>query len=132
MFVQYVPDALIDGSWTQAKRKTLEDVVLDKIEAAAPGFRQKVRHVETRTPAELESEIGLTQGNIFHGELTLDQLLFNRPLPELAQYRTPVRNYYLCGSSTHPGGGVMGAPGANAASAVLSDIGKHRRLRRSA
>lgn len=131
VFVQYVPDTLIDGSWTQAKRKTLEDVVLDKIEAAAPGFRKKVRHVETRTPAELEGEIGLTQGNIFHGELTLDQLLFNRPLPELAQYRTPVRNYYLCGSSTHPGGGVMGAPGANAASAVLSDIGKRRRVRRS-
>lgn len=130
VFVQYVPDTLIDGIWTETKRKTLEAVVLDKIEAAAPGFKQKIRYVETRTPAELENEIGMTQGNIFHGELTLDQLLFNRPLPELAQYRTPVRNYYLCGSSTHPGGGVMGAPGANAANAILSDIGKNPRLKR--
>ena len=121
VFVQYVPDTLIDGSWTDAKRQALQDVVLNKIEKAAPGFRSKIRHVETRTPADLEDEIGLTQGNIFHGELTLDQLLFNRPLPELAQYRTPVRGYYLCGSSMHPGGGVMGAPGANAAQAVLAD-----------
>lgn len=129
VFVQYVPDTLIDGSWTDANRARLQDVVLNKIEKAAPGFREKIRHVETRTPAELESEIGLTQGNIFHGELTLDQLLFNRPLPEIAHYRTPVRGYYLCGSSTHPGGGVMGAPGANAASTILADISP-RRLRR--
>ncbi len=122
VFVQYVPDTLIGGSWTDANRAKLEEVVLNKIERAAPGFRNKIRHVETRTPAELESEIGLTQGNIFHGELTLDQLLFNRPLPELAHYRTPVHGYYLCGSSTHPGGGVMGAPGANAANTILADI----------
>lgn len=122
VFVQYVPDTLIDGPWTEKKRKQFETTVLDQIEAQAPGFRQKIRHVETRTPAELEAEIGLTDGNIFHGELTLDQLLFNRPLPELAHYRTPVRGYYLCGSSTHPGGGVMGAPGANAARQVLLDL----------
>ncbi len=122
VFVQYVPDTLSDGPWTDKKRAQLQETVLDLIEAQAPGFKSKVRHVETRTPAELEEQIGLTQGNIFHGELTLDQLLFNRPLPELAQYRTPVRGYYLCGSSTHPGGGVMGAPGANAARTILSDL----------
>ena len=121
VFVQYVPDKLIDGSWTDAKRSELQDVVLSKIEKAAPGFKSKIRHVETRTPEDLENEIGLTQGNIFHGELTLDQLLFNRPLPELAQYRTPIGGYYLCGSSMHPGGGVMGAPGANAARTILAD-----------
>lgn len=124
VFVQYVPDTLIDGPWTSAKRDRLRDVVLDMIEEEAPGFKDRVRHVETRTPAELENEIGLTQGNIFHGELTLDQLLFNRPLPGLSRYRTPVTGYYLCGSSTHPGGGVMGAPGANAAREILADIGR--------
>ena len=67
---------------------------------------------------------GLTEGNIFQGELTMDQLLFNRPVPGCAQYRTPVHGLYLCGSTTHPGGGVMGAPGANAARAVLRDAGR--------
>lgn len=129
VFVQYVPDSLIDGSWTDAKRAQIQDVVLDKIERHAPGFRKLVRHVETRTPVDLEAEIGMTQGNIFHGELTLDQLLFNRPLPELSRYRTPVRGYYLCGSSMHPGGGVMGAPGAIAAEQVLRDAGIRPRRR---
>jgi len=131
VFVQYVPDTLIDGGWTDRKREELQETVLDKIERHAPGFRELVVHVETRSPADLESEIGLTQGNIFHGELTLDQLLFNRPLPELANYRTPIRGYYLCGSSMHPGGGVMGAPGANAARTILNDV-MPRRARRAA
>lgn len=132
VFVQYVPDSLIDGEWTDAKRQQLQDVVLDKVESEAPGFKALIRSVETRTPADLENEVGLTQGNIFHGELTLDQLLFNRPLPELAQYRTPIGGYYLCGSSTHPGGGVMGAPGAIAAREILSDIKRPRRKGRRA
>jgi phytoene dehydrogenase-like protein len=75
-----------------------------------------------RTPADLEADVGLTEGNIFQGELTLDQLLFNRPLPGYAQYRGPVKGFYMCGSSTHPGGGVMGAPGANAAREILRDL----------
>jgi len=129
VFVQYVPDALIDGAWNDKKREQLKRVVLEKIERHAPGFGTLVRHVETRTPADLEEEIGMTQGNIFHGELTLDQILFNRPLPELAHYRTPIRGYYLCGSSMHPGGGVMGAPGAVAAAEVLKDV-QGRRWRR--
>jgi phytoene dehydrogenase-like protein len=68
--------------------------------------------------------VGLTEGNIFQGELTFDQLLFNRPIPGYAQYRSPLRGLYMCGSSTHPGGGVMGAPGANAAHAILRDLGR--------
>ena len=73
------------------------------------------------TPLDLEREFGLTEGNIFHGELTLEQLFFLRPAPGWAQYKTPIRNLYLCGSGSHPGGGIMGAPGRNAARAVLAD-----------
>ena len=74
-----------------------------------------------RAMRELEAEVGLTEGNIFQGELTFDQLLFNRPVPGYANYRTPVRDLWICGSSTHPGGGVMGAPGRNAAAEILRD-----------
>ena len=77
--------------------------------------------MEVRTPRELEAEVGLTEGNIFQGELTMDQLLFNRPIPGYAQYRSPISGLYMCGSSTHPGGGVMAAPGANAAREILFD-----------
>jgi phytoene dehydrogenase-like protein len=95
--------------------------VIDRIAEFSPNFKELILDVEVRTPRELENEVGLTEGNIFQGELTMDQLLFNRPLPGYAQYRTPVKNLYLCGSSTHPGGGVMGAPGANAAREILKD-----------
>jgi phytoene dehydrogenase-like protein len=78
--------------------------------------------VEIRTPEDIEREAGLSEGNIFHGELTMDQLLFNRPVPGYAQYRGPVGGLYMCGSSTHPGGGVMAAPGANAAREILLDL----------
>jgi phytoene dehydrogenase-like protein len=80
-----------------------------------------VLHAEIRTPRELEAEVGLTEGNIFQGELTFDQLLFNRPAPGYAQYRSPIAGLWMCGSSTHPGGGVMGAPGRNAAAEILRD-----------
>jgi len=81
-----------------------------------------VLHVQCRTPWDIENEVGMTEGNIFHGELTLDQLLFNRPFPGMGQYRGPFDNFYMCGSGTHPGGGVMGAPGANAATEMLKDF----------
>ena len=77
-----------------------------------------------RTPRELENEVGLTEGNIFQGELTMDQLAFNRPIPGYAQYRGPVKGLYMGGSSNHPGGGVMGAPGANAAREILMDLSR--------
>jgi phytoene dehydrogenase-like protein len=76
------------------------------------------------TPLDLERDFSLSEGNIFHGELTLDQLFLMRPAPGWARYRTPIEGLYLCGSSTHPGGGIMGAPGRNAAQRILKDFGK--------
>jgi phytoene dehydrogenase-like protein len=121
-FVQYCPPALADGPWTPQKRDQFGQTVVDKIERYSPGFKDLIVHMEVRTPHELEQEIGLTEGNIFQGELTIDQLLFNRPFPGYAQYRMPVKNLYMCGSSTHPGGGVSAACGANAAREILLDL----------
>ncbi len=123
-FVQYCPHELSSGPWTPEKRDQFGQSVIDKIERYSPGFKDLIVHMEVRTPHEIEQEIGLTEGNIFQGELTIDQLLFNRPFPGYAQYRMPVTNLYMCGSSTHPGGGVMAAPGANAAREILRDIRK--------
>jgi phytoene dehydrogenase-like protein len=122
VFVQYCPYALADGPWTDEKRASFGRTVIDSIAEHSPGFRDLILHAEIRTPADIEREVGLTEGNIFQGELTFDQLLFNRPIPGYAQYRSPIRGLYLCGSSTHPGGGVMGAPGANAATTILGDL----------
>jgi phytoene dehydrogenase-like protein len=122
VFVQYCPYTLADGPWTPERRRAFGDTVIDTIARQSPDFRDLILHAEIRTPYELEQEVGLTEGNIFQGELTFDQLLFNRPVPGYAQYRAPVRGMYMCGSSTHPGGGVMGAPGANAARAILRDL----------
>ena len=98
--------------------------MIDQIAEYSPDFKDLVLHAEVRTPKELEDEVGLTEGNIFQGELTFDQLLFNRPFPGYAQYRGPVEGMYMCGSGTHPGGGVMAAPGANAAREILRDLRK--------
>jgi phytoene dehydrogenase-like protein len=122
VFVQYVPYKLAEQPWTAEAKAAFEKDVLDTIEENAPGFRDLVLHVQTRTPWDIENEVGLTEGNIFQGELTLDQLLFNRPFPGLGQYRGPFEGFYMCGSGTHPGGGVMGAPGANAAREILKDF----------
>lgn len=122
-FVQYCPFE-VEGGWTDAKREAFGATVIDQIANYSPNFKQLIVHAEIRTPKEIEAEVGLTEGNIFQGELTLDQLMFNRPFPGYAQYRGPVKNMYMCGSSTHPGGGVMGAPGANAAREILKDLGK--------
>lgn len=131
VFVQYAPYDLkgADGTrsgqnWTDAARKAFADCVFDKIEQACPDIRSHVLHAEVRTPLDIEREVGLTEGNIFQGELTFDQLLFNRPVPGYSQYRTPVEGMYLIGSSAHPGGGVMAAPGANAAREILRNLGK--------
>ena len=121
-FVQYCPPELADGPWTPEKRDAFGATVVDKIERYSPGFKDLIVHMEVRTPHEIEDEIGLTEGNIFQGELTIDQLLFNRPFPQFSQYRMPVRNMYMCGSSTHPGGGVSSACGANAAREILRDL----------
>jgi phytoene dehydrogenase-like protein len=134
VFVQYAPyDLEVDGvrdaaHWTEDRRRAFADAVFDKIEVACPDIRERVQHVEIRSPKELEDEVGLTEGNIFQGELTFDQLLFNRPVPGYADYRSPIRGLYLVGSSAHPGGGVMGAPGANAAREILRDLGKRGQM----
>ena len=123
-FIQYCPAELADGPWTPVKRDAFGKTVIDNIERYSPSFRDLIVHMEVRTPFEIEKEVGLTEGNIFQGELTIDQLLFNRPFPGYGQYRMPVKNMYMCGSSTHPGGGVSSACGANAAREILKDLGK--------
>jgi len=123
-FVQYCPPKLADGPWTPEKRDAFGESVINKIERYSPGFRDLIVHMEVRTPHEIENEIGLTEGNIFQGELTIDQLFFNRPFPGYGQYRMPVKNMYMCGSSTHPGGGVSAVCGANAAREILRDLRK--------
>ncbi len=122
VFVQYCPYQLAAGPWNAARREAFGATVIDAIAAHSPDFKDLILHAEIRTPWDIENEVGLTEGNIFQGELTLDQLMFNRPIPGYAQYRAPVRSLYMCGSSTHPGGGVMGAPGANAAGVILRDL----------
>ena len=121
-FVQYCPPELADGPWTPEKRDAFGQSVVDKIARYSPDFKDLIVHMEVRTPHEIENEVGLTEGNIFQGELTIDQLLFNRPFPGYGQYRMPVKNMYMCGSSTHPGGGVSSACGANAAREILLDL----------
>ncbi|SOC40445.1 phytoene dehydrogenase-like protein [Rhizobium subbaraonis] len=121
-FVQYCPPKVQGRDWTDADRAAFAETVIGQIADYSPGFRDRIVHMEVRTPRELEAEVGLTEGNIFQGELTFDQLLFNRPVPGYAQYRSPIAGLYICGSSTHPGGGVMGAPGRNAAMEILRDL----------
>jgi phytoene dehydrogenase-like protein len=124
VFVQYCPYELAEGEWNPERKQRFGQTVIDAIARYSPDFKQKILHAEIRTPRDIEAEVGLTEGNIFQGELTMDQLMFNRPVPGYAQYRTPIKNVYMCGSSTHPGGGVMGAPGANAAREILRDLGR--------
>ncbi|MEE4190865.1 MAG: NAD(P)/FAD-dependent oxidoreductase [Halieaceae bacterium] len=126
VFVQYCPPKLADGPWTPEKRDAFGKTVIDKIARYSPDFKDLILDAEIRTPNEIDNEVGLTEGNIFQGELTFDQLLFNRPFPGYAQYRGPVQGMYMCGSGTHPGGGVMAAPGANAAREILMDLKKPR------
>ena len=119
-FVQYVPYRLKDGDW-DAMRDTLGDRVLRKIGEYAPNVPGSVVARQVLTPLDLERIYGLTEGNIFHGDLSLEQLFFLRPVSGYARYRTPVEGLYLCGAGAHPGGGVTGAPGHNAARQVLRD-----------
>ncbi|MCI4376442.1 hypothetical protein PGIGA_G00188460 [Pangasianodon gigas] len=125
-FTQYTPYWLEGGrAWTDEDRENYSNSVFDCVERYAPGFKQSVVGKDILAPPDLEREFGLTGGNIFHGAMSLDQLYLARPLPSIAHYRTPVKGLYLCGSGSHPGGGVMGAAGWNAALTVLADF-KHR------
>ncbi|MGK0500625.1 MAG: phytoene dehydrogenase-like protein [Oceanicoccus sp.] len=122
VFVQYAPPKINGQDWTDEDRDNFGKTVIDQIANYSPDFKDLILHCEVRTPREIENEVGLTEGNIFQGELTFDQLLFNRPFPGYAQYRGPVKGMYMCGAATHPGGGVMAAPGANAAREILLDM----------
>jgi phytoene dehydrogenase-like protein len=126
-FVQWAPYHLADGAvWDAAMRDALGEAVVDVIAEHAPNIRDLILHRQVLTPLDIEETFGLTEGNIFQGELTLEQLFFNRPVPGWARYRTPIRNLWLCGSATHPGGGIMGAPGKMAATQVLKSAGRSR------
>ncbi len=127
-FVQYCPHKLEGRDWTEPERQAFAQTVIDQIANYSPNFKDLILNVEIRTPQDIEEQIGITEGNIFHGELTMDQLLFNRPVPGYAQYRAPVGGLYLCGSSAHPGGGVMAAPGANAAREILADLKRPKQV----
>jgi phytoene dehydrogenase-like protein len=118
IFVQYAPYHL-NGGWTDAKREALGDAVVDTLSQYAPNLKGAILHRQVVTPADIERIVGLSEGNIFQGELTLQQMFFLRPAPAWSKYRTPVAGLYQCGSGTHPGGGVMGASGRNAAFAIL-------------
>ena len=122
VFVQYAPPKIEGREWTDQDRDAFGETVINQIANYSPDFKDLILHCEVRTPREIEDEVGLTEGNIFMGELTFDQLLFNRPFPGYAQYRGPVKGMYMCSSGTHPGGGVMAAPGANAAREILIDL----------
>ena len=119
MFTQYGPHD--EAGWPEGSRERYMDACLGVLDAVAPGVRDTVVHAEVLAPPDLERIFGLRGGSIFHGEQDLAQLLFMRPSPDLARYATPVGGLYLCGAGTHPGGGVMGASGHNAAKRVLRD-----------
>jgi phytoene dehydrogenase-like protein len=127
-FVQYAPYHLADGQeWTPEMRDAFGENVIDTLEERFPGLRSTILHRLVLSPKDIEDWTGLSEGNIFQGELSLEQLFFNRPVPGWARYRTPVRDLWMCGSATHPGGGIMGAPGRIAALEYL----KEKRRRRS-
>lgn len=125
-FVQYVPYELRDGTWDE-RRDLLGERVLRKLGGYAPNVPGAVEAMQVITPLDLERTYGLTEGNIFHGDLNIEQLFFMRPVPGFSGFRTPVRGLYLCGAGVHPGGGVTGAPGYAASHRVLRDL--KRRIR---
>jgi phytoene dehydrogenase-like protein len=125
-FVQYVPFELRRGSWDERRDELLKKVVA-RIDRYAPGFSGSIETAQVLTPLDLERTYGLTEGNIFHGDLNIGQLFSMRPMPAWSRYRTPVEGLYLCGAGAHPGGGVTGAPGYGASHAALRDLRRGRR-----
>jgi phytoene dehydrogenase-like protein len=121
LFVQYGPYHLREGTWPEIREK-VGDTVVDTLAEYCPNLKSAIIAREVLTPWDMEQEFGLTEGNIFHGEITPDQLFFLRPAPGYGDYRSPVRGLYLCGSGAHPGGGVMGTPGMNASREILRDL----------
>src|SRR6202051_1654526 len=119
-FVQYAPYKLAKGTWDD-QREAFCDVVVNTIAEHAPNIKKIIAGRQILTPLDLEREFGLAQGNIFQGELSLEQLFFLRPVPGWAYYKTPIENLYMCGSATHPGGGIMGANGRIASQVILKE-----------
>jgi phytoene dehydrogenase-like protein len=122
LFCQHVAPHFTDGSSWEAHRETVADLMIDTVESYAPGFKASIVARQSLSPLDLEQIFDLPNGDIFHGALTLDQLFSLRPLRGYADYRMPLPGLYLCGSGAHPGGGVTGAPGHNAAQAVIADL----------
>ena len=122
-FVQYAPTELPKTTWERFKPKAAR-IILDTIEEYAPNIRKVVKHWQVVSPVDIERTVGLTGGNIFQGDITPDQIFSFRPVPGWAGYRMPVAGLYLCGSAAHPGGGVVGAAGYNAANVILEDLRK--------
>ncbi len=123
--MQYAPYHLHQSTWDQ-QREALGNNIVDTLAEYAPGLKELILHQQVITPLDWEQVYGLTEGSIFHGQMGLDQLLFMRPVADWGQYRTPIDNLYLCGAGTHPGGGVTGAPGYNAARQILKDLKSRR------
>jgi phytoene dehydrogenase-like protein len=123
-FVQYAPYKLASGTWDE-QREAFGDAVVDTISEYAPNLKRIILGRQVMTPLDIERTIGLSEGNIFQGELSLEQLFFLRPVAGWARYRSPIKRLYMCGSATHPGGGIMGGPGRLAALEILKDRGKH-------
>jgi phytoene dehydrogenase-like protein len=133
-FVQYAPYELRrdrgtgnrepDPSYWDQQREAFGDAVINTLAEYAPNIKDIILHRQVLTPLDIERTFGLTEGNIFQGELTLEQLFFLRPVPGWARYATPIHRLYLCGSATHPGGGIMGAPGKNAAERIIKEVSR--------
>jgi phytoene dehydrogenase-like protein len=125
VYMQYAPYKLKSGSW-QDQRTALGDTVIKTITQYAPDLPGEILHTQVITPLDLEETYGLTGGQIFHGELALDQIFTMRPMLDWARYRTPIKSLYLCGSGTHPGTGLTGASGANAAREIVKELKARR------
>ena len=129
LFCQHVQPALSGSRSWDDHREEVADLMIATVDRYAPGFQQSVVGRQILSPLDLERTFGLIGGDIFHGALSLDQLFSARPMLGHADYRSPLAGLYMCGSGTHPGGGVTGAPGHNAARAILADIGRRRSRR---
>lgn len=120
IYMQYAPYHLRQSCWAD-EREALAKVVINTLAQYAPNLKQAILYTNVITPLDLETVYGLTEGNPNHGEMSLDQFFYMRPIPGWAQYRSPIQGLYLCGDGTHPGGGVTGLPGKNAAREILKD-----------
>jgi phytoene dehydrogenase-like protein len=130
LFCQHVSPHLPDGSSWDDHRDKVAELMIDTVDRYAPNFKKSVLGMQINSPLDLERTFGLVDGDIFHGQLDLNQLFSARPMLGHADHRAPIAGLYMCGAGTHPGGGVTGAPGHNAAGVILSDF-KRRKLARA-